>query len=131
MGSIDVSLPFGDILEFYFDTTLSQKTLQVKTLSKTHRFIGSDLDKVHQNLISLKRTTALAQQPAPVQQASSVPVVKRHIDCCFNCSKPIKPSFKFCPFCRTQLTHLCPGCKEIVDEQWLACPFCNADIKKS
>jgi RNA polymerase subunit RPABC4/transcription elongation factor Spt4 len=127
LGAIDIPIPLEEIQGFTYNDTF-QKTLQIKTPARTHRFIGSSLNEMHENLIILKRN-------APPAPASPAPVVEVHTqpahadDTCPNCSKIINPLFKFCPYCKTQLKILCPQCKEPVAQDWTACPFCNTNIK--
>jgi len=125
IGSIDIPIPFSEIQEFYYNDTF-QKTLQIKSPDKIHKFIGSGLNELHENLIVLKRqTSALNQEKSTISKQ----VKEVSPDTCFSCSKPIKQSFKFCPHCRTQLKNLCMECKSEVEVEWIACPQCNCKLK--
>lgn len=126
MGSIDIPIPLEDIQEFFFNETL-QKTLLVKTASKTHRFIGGGLGDIHENLIALKRRSL----EETTDTAAVSPETAPSAFTCFSCSKPIKTSFKFCPYCRTQLKNLCPHCRDEIEQQWISCPSCNTELKKA
>ncbi len=59
-------------------------------------------------------------QPAQTQNAQD--------NLCPNCSKPVKPEWAACPFCRNPLREekiSCPGCKREIKKDWRACPFCK------
>lgn len=129
MGAIDIPIPINDMEGFYYNDAM-QKTLQIKTPARTHRFIGSGLNEIHENLIMLKRRTTAASDPE-IPQQDSISVKPKSSDVCFNCSKPIGVNFKFCPFCRTQIKVICPCCKEVVEETWLSCPFCNTELRQA
>lgn len=130
MGAIDIPIPLDDIEGFYFNDTL-QKNLQIKTPSRTHRFVGGGLNEIHENLIILKRKSLPRVSEQPQAPAAPVTQIPRPADVCFNCSKQIKPSFKFCPYCRSQMKLICHNCKEEVEQDWLSCPHCNFELKKA
>ncbi|MFH1379597.1 MAG: zinc ribbon domain-containing protein [bacterium] len=131
IGAIDIPIPLEDIQAFYFNDTF-QKTLQIKTPSQTHKFIGSAVNEIHDNLIVLKRQTSPhTLQKKEAEKASSAPPVPPVSLYCFTCKKPSKDTYKFCPYCKTQLKNLCPNCKEEINEGWAACAYCNSDLKKA
>jgi len=125
IGSIDIPIPISEIQEFYYNDTF-QKTLQIKSPDKIHKFIGSGLNELHENLIVLKRQTS-----GPDQKKLNLPNQAKEVpsDSCSSCSKSIQKFFKFCPHCRTQLKNLCPECKSEVEVEWIACPQCNCRLK--
>ncbi|MBD3272366.1 MAG: hypothetical protein GF384_07520 [Elusimicrobia bacterium] len=128
IGSIDIPIPIDDIQEFFY-TEWPQKTLNVKTPSKIHKFIGAGLNELHENLIVLKRQLHASAKQNPI---SAQPITEPTSSItCYSCKKPIKKDFKFCPFCRTQLKNLCPSCKSEVENIWLACPFCSQQLRES
>ncbi|MFH1283302.1 MAG: zinc ribbon domain-containing protein [bacterium] len=126
LGSIDIPIPLDDIEGFHYDDTL-QKRLELKTPGQTHRFIGSGLKELHEGLIVLKRNISSSNVLANIKDLSQTVSLTK----CFNCAKDIKPNFKFCPYCRTQIKLICSKCKEEIEESWLSCAFCNTDFKKN
>ena len=49
---------------------------------------------------------------------------------CQKCNARIEKDFFFCPHCRTELLHPCPGCDRIVSTRWKICAYCGyEDVK--
>ena len=137
MGAIEIPISFSDMVSFHYDDSL-QKKLEIITSSRKHRFIGSGLGEIHSKLIVLKKGIVhnqaqnLNQLKTPA--STSLEIQDRSLnssEICFNCSRPVKSSFKYCPFCRTQLKLICKSCKEVVEENWISCPNCNSELNKS
>lgn len=52
------------------------------------------------------------------------------VTCCTECQKILREDWRFCPYCKTPVTHLsCPICREPVKSDWQYCPFCKNRIK--
>ncbi|MCG8050165.1 MAG: SUMF1/EgtB/PvdO family nonheme iron enzyme [Candidatus Thiodiazotropha endolucinida] len=47
---------------------------------------------------------------------------------CPNCSHPIQPDWKACPYCQTTLKIACPSCGKELQSDWKACPFCGSSV---
>ncbi len=45
---------------------------------------------------------------------------------CFNCGRPVKPEWQYCPYCETELKHPCPQCGYLLEPEWKRCPQCGA-----
>lgn len=127
MGAIDIPISLSDIEGFHYDDAL-QKKLEIITPSRKHRFIGSGLGAVHKRLIIIKKEFAQKQGPSEGKKQETDKIVEENV--CFNCMRPAEPSFKYCPYCRTQLKLICDGCKEVVNEKWISCPNCNYELRK-
>lgn len=48
---------------------------------------------------------------------------------CPECGRPIKPDFKVCPYCKTDLASECPNCHKQMEHGWVVCPYCGGKIK--
>jgi len=47
---------------------------------------------------------------------------------CPNCGGSLRPSFKTCPHCGTQVKRACPSCGQGVEHGWNFCPHCSAGL---
>ena len=47
---------------------------------------------------------------------------------CPSCTRSVKASFVFCPFCSASLQHTCPQCGFAVDRAWQHCPKCGTKL---
>jgi len=64
------------------------------------------------------------QQPAPNQ-----PNQQAAAGACPNCSQPVQPGWKMCPFCGAQLVKpTCPNCGQQTQPGWKMCPFCGTQL---
>ncbi|RQV97477.1 zinc-ribbon domain-containing protein [bacterium] len=52
-------------------------------------------------------------------------------DTCPNCGHQTKPTWKFCPFCTTELGLECEKCGEFLRPDWIACPQCGTTISSN
>ena len=49
---------------------------------------------------------------------------------CHKCNTRIEKDFFFCPKCKAELLHPCPGCDRIVSTRWNICAYCGYEDKK-
>ncbi len=45
---------------------------------------------------------------------------------CGACGVPVKDNWVYCPNCHQQLQHTCPGCANLVRNDWAICVYCGA-----
>lgn len=52
------------------------------------------------------------------------------LESCQSCGKALKETWKFCPFCETEIVkYNCPFCGKEVKHLWEFCPYCKGKFK--
>lgn len=138
MGASDVEIPFGEVKMVEVTGAITE-SLMVRTQEKAHRFVGSDLQKISENINSAlsrfnPRAAALSARSGgaatpkdETQRKTQNSLEKAGVTgSCPSCFKPLKPEYNFCPACGSSVKKICPKCQHGLDAHWKHCAFCGA-----
>jgi len=124
MGAKDIEIPFNEIriLEHRGDL---QRTINVKTDKKVHKFEGSNARKLTEMLEKSLKTAGLLPK---IQIEGDV--ISGSLLHCAQCTRSLKSDYAFCPFCATEAKANCPSCHRHLESGWVACATCGMKINQ-
>ena len=116
MGASDVEIPFEEI-KLVEVTGAITESLMVRTQEKPHRFVGSSLEKVAEQIngalarfnVSSPAASRPSQTSKPSSSANAASSQEKtgSLNSCPSCFKMIKQDYNFCPACGTSIKKVC------------------------
>jgi len=149
LGASDTAIKF-DKIKMVEVTGAITESLMVRTLEKSHKFVGSQPDKIrdkineaieraykngiitHDSAPETTQPVSQAAQPAaqatPKTAAIPQPAAGKS-DKCPSCSQTTRPDYHFCPFCKTAAKPSCPKCYRLTEPAWKFCAICGCQLQ--